>query len=128
MTAKQPILLLLLFGIIIFPWQIFDFCVTHPLGHNHGHHDGPSPCEIRKQFKGTAYWPPMDCFKISTDADDFQQPEKVKPTVSGFAVIAIFFEVIQVTAQKQTFTLLLDIGCNSDPPLRVNALRGPPLV
>lgn len=122
-------MLILAIGTLVFPWQLIDFCVTHPLGHKHHTHEPgkPTPCELRKQFKDvTAYWPPMDCYKISIDSDDFQQPEKVKPTIPTLAFIAVFFEIVKIKSEEKPFILLPDPNSNSDPPLSVNSLRGPP--
>lgn len=129
MRKSKPLILLCIMGIIIFPWKLIDLCATHPLGHTHHHHDGPSPCELRKQFKGvTAYWPPMDCYKISAHANDFQLPEKVKPSFSSVALVVTFLVIAEVEIEEESFVLIPDPGCNSDPPLGKNYLRGPPLV
>jgi hypothetical protein len=69
----------------------------------------------------------VECFKPSVDADDFRQPETIKPSLLAIALLISFFEVIRVAAEDGPFVLLPDPACNADPPLQKNALRGPPL-
>lgn len=126
----RSVLMICLIGIVIFPWQLADFCATHPMGHAHHEHEPgkPTPCELRMQFKDiTAYWPPMDCYKLSADTDDFQQPEKLRPTIPTLAFIAVLSSIIQRVFPRTLFILLPDPQSNSDPPLQANTLRGPPI-
>lgn len=55
------------------PWQQIAFCVTHPEGHHHEHHDNgkPSLCDLRKSVKADSLWPPMECFEIDIQTDEY---------------------------------------------------------
>lgn len=123
----KAILLLLIMGMLMAPWMII--CTTHPLGHEHHHHGkGPSPCELRARFKGTAYWPPMDCHKVHIKTDDYPFPEKlaIKAPVATVAMLAVLCEWIPAVALPQTFAAAPDPKCNAGPPSLAHTLRGPP--
>jgi hypothetical protein len=132
MQKAKSILLLFIIGVLVFPWGLIDFCVTHPTGHKHHHHEPgkPTPCELRKQSEGTAYWPPMDCRKFSVSTDDYQAPDKfqIKPTYQTLAVVAVLLELVTISFPKEPFLFPPEPKCRSATIISVNALRGPPLV
>lgn len=114
---------------MLFPWKLI--CIAHPLGHKHHHEPGkPSPCELRKMYKGTAYWPPMDCHRISADTDNYQAPQKydVKPTYQTIAIAAVLFEFVKITYTEQPNLFPPEPKCRSATIISVHTLRGPPLV
>ncbi len=131
MRKFKSILLLIIMGIILFPWQMI--CLAHPFGHEHHHHNDPSPCELHRiaaQQGGEHFLPPMECGHILSQIDDFQQPqvEKIAPTVQLFAILAIVFELVKLDNHEQSFLFPPDPQCRSATLFSDNPLRGPPLV
>ena len=130
MLKIKSILLLIIMGMVLLPWEAI--CVAHPLGHKHHHHEGPSPCELRKNYKGQypVFWPPMDCKHINAATDDFQQPQKeqIKPAIQTLAFIAVTLELIQVPYTEQPHLLPPEPRCRSATVITSNSLRGPPFV
>jgi hypothetical protein len=131
MQQIKSILLLFIIGIILFPWQVI--CPAHPFGHEHHHHNGPSPCELHRiasQQKGQHILPPMECGHISPLIDGFQptQVENVVPTFHTFVVFAILIGFINCNIEKQPFFFSPDPHCRSATLISDNPLRGPPLV
>jgi len=128
MVKIKSILLLFITGMLLIPWE--TICTTHPLGHKHHHHDGPSPCELRKNYKGEypVFWPPMNCGHIKNLTNDFTHPQKeqIKLTVQTLAVVAVFFEHIHITYSEEPCLLPPDPKCRSATTISVNTLRGPP--
>jgi len=126
MAMIKSILLLFVMGIMLFPWQLI--CTTHPFGHDHHEHDGPSPCELRKQYKGTdtVFWPPMDCKDISAQFINCQLPktDKIKPTLQLIATI--LFDLHVLPEYETNFIQLPEARSNSDPPFKSISDRGPP--
>jgi len=123
-------LLLIVLGLTFIPWQMV--CVSHPFGHEHHEHDGPSPCEIRRaimQQPGEHVLPPMECEHITPATDDFQTSLQLKtPTIDQFIIAAVLLDFLKRELPEQEFYPLPDPHSNSDPPLGINALRGPPFV
>jgi len=118
-------------GMILFPWQMI--CLAHPFGHEHHHHDGPSPCELHRiaaKQGGQHILPPMECGHILSQIDDFQQPqvEKIAPTVQIYAILAVVFEFIKFDNHEQPYLFPPEPNCRSAPLLSSLTLRGPPLV
>lgn len=115
---------------IFFPWQ--TICIAHPFGHVHHDHDGPSPCELRKQYKGkdAALFPPMHCHNFSADTDNYQAPDKfqIQPIYQTLAIVAVLFEFIKITSPEQPYLFPPDPNCRSATIISDNTLRGPPLV
>jgi len=130
MLKSKAIMLLTIVWMLIFPWRLAEFCVTHPLGHEHHHHDGLSQCELRKIIKETSYWPPMECFKMQVAADDYQVPQRPKLDLSikTLAVAAVLFELVAELLPQSPFIEPPRPRNTSDPPLKLYPLRGPPLV
>ncbi|PCJ86794.1 MAG: hypothetical protein COA57_05635 [Flavobacteriales bacterium] len=129
MKKASPILLLFVTGMLIFPWRSFEVCIAHPMGHHH-HHNGPSPCELRKTTKGTtSYLPPMECFKFFVYADDYLLPsqEQLKPDVQSLVIASKYFDLVKFPLPQNVFISMPEPRGNSDPPLSNNTLRGPPL-
>ncbi|MEX0981901.1 MAG: hypothetical protein WD577_05020 [Bacteroidales bacterium] len=133
MARIKSILLLIIMGIILFPWQMI--CLAHPFGHahHHHHHEGPSPCEIRRivlQQPGEHLLPPMECEHISDATDDYNQTqvERIVPTVQLIAVAAVVFDLVGFEITEQPFLLPIDPKCRSATLLSDSPLRGPPLV
>jgi len=123
-------LLLFIMGVMMLPWQLV--CVAHPFGHHHQQHDGPSLCELRRQYQGTepVFWPPMDCEHISSQIGHYQLPqtEKGKPTIQTLAVMAILLDHTIIPEYQCDFILITEAHSNSDPPLTSISLRGPPFI
>ncbi|MBK8517137.1 MAG: hypothetical protein IPL55_12915 [Saprospiraceae bacterium] len=131
MQQIKSILLLFIMGIILFPWQMI--CLAHPLGHEHHHHDGPSPCELHRiaaQQGGQHILPPMECNHILSAIDDLQQPqvEKIVPTFHTLIVFAVLFDFVNFDNKEQPFLFPPDPQCRSATLISDNPLRGPPLV
>jgi len=112
---------------MLFPWQMV--CMVHPTGHEHHQEEGElSLCEKRKLCKENSYWPPMDCYRFTIDADDYQLPqnELLIPTVRTLAVAAVLPELVTIELPDEPSFRLPEPWGNSDPPLETNPLRGPP--
>lgn len=126
----KSILLLFIMGMMMLPWQLV--CIAHPFGHHHHQHDGPSPCELRRQYQGTepVFWPQMDCEHVSALIDDYQLPqtEKVIPTLQTLAVTAILFDHLIIQKYECNFIPIPEVHNNSDPPLTSISHRGPPFI
>ncbi len=128
MKTFKSFLLLILMGIILFPREMV--CMTHPLGHNH-QHEGPSPCELRQQYKGKgdALWPPMDCKKMLTAIEQFDIQDVQKTATSvQLIVVAVLLDIINPDNNRQPdlpspYPNCRSATCYSDSPL-----RAPPLV
>jgi len=129
MDRVKTILLLFIIGILILPWQLL--CLAHPFGHEHHHHDGPSPCELRAQYQGDApcFWPPMECKHLSADVGEYQQPMDVKIShpVKAFAIVAILFNWVEQGQPVNEIPVFNHENNNADPPLTTISLRGPPI-
>lgn len=130
MQKLKSIWLLFIMGMILFPWQIV--CVSHPFGHEHHEHEGPSLCELRTQDDGTSplFWPPMDCEHIDNQVDEYQAPhtEKIKQTFQTVAVAAVLFDIIDFPQLKIGFIPEQTERNSSSPPITTLSLRGPPFV
>ncbi|NBC83684.1 MAG: hypothetical protein GVY19_09910 [Bacteroidetes bacterium] len=130
MSKLKSILLLTAMGIILFPWKMI--CIAHPFGHDHHHHEGPSPCELREQVAGTGpvYLPPMDCKHIDDATDEFKQPEKeqIKPSVQTLAIVLVTFDLVRTDYQQVPVQIPPEPRCRSAPVIISNPLRGPPSV
>lgn len=123
-------MLLFIMGITLFPWQLV--CLTHPFGHDHHEHDGPSTCELHKmaaQQPGEHLLPPMDCKHIAAEIDDFNQTqtEKIIPTIQLVAVVSVVFNLVDCEFSEQPFLLLPEPRCRSATLFLDNPLRAPPL-
>ncbi len=115
----------------MFPWQLI--CITHPFGHDHHEHDGPSPCEIRRMVAhepGEHLLPPMDCDHISDATDDFNrtQVEKIVPTIKLVAVAAVLSDFVSFEITEQPLLIPPEPHCRSATLLSDSPLRAPPLV
>ncbi len=129
MKRAKSIFLLSIISMMLLPWQLM--CMAHPMGHAHHHAPGElSPCEQRRLYKETSVWPPMDCYKLSINADDYQLPQndKLTPSVQTLAVTAVLLELIKVDLPENVFIPLPDPKCHSRPPPSSNLLRAPPIV
>jgi len=131
MQKFKSIILLFILGIILFPWQLI--CIEHPFGHEHHHHDGPSPCELYRQAMqqpGEHIFPPMDCDNISKVTSDYDQVqvEKTVPPLQLVAVVAVLFDLVGFEPTQQPFPLPPDPKCRSATLLSDSPLRAPPLV
>lgn len=123
-------MLLFILGMMIFPWRLV--CIAHPFGHSHEHHEAgrPSPCELRKQYKGKgpAIFPPMHCKHLSPDTDNYQTTEKfqIKPTYQTLALVAVLFEIVKIDYPEQPFLFPPEPKCRSAPIISAHSLRAPP--
>lgn len=128
MLKAKSLYLLIVMGIMLFPWQLI--CTAHPLGHDHHEHDGPSPCELRQQYSGDGpvFFPPMNCDHASSQFEDFQPPqtEKVRPTTKSVAVAIVIIDHIILPEHECNFIQQQETRSNSDPPCRSVQYRGPP--
>jgi hypothetical protein len=116
---------------MMFPWKLLDFCLTKVHGQVHHHHEPGklTPCELRKQFKGTAYWPLMDCHEITAKTDNYRVPDKfqIKPSFATPVVTAVLFHIVVIPIPDQPFLSAPDPKCRSATLISVNTRRGPPL-
>lgn len=130
MQKLKSIILIFILGITLFPWQ--SICVSHPFGHDHHNHKGPSPCELRQQYKGREpiFWPPMECKSFLSQFDVFEQPEneKTKPVIEIIAIVTVFFDLITLENIDQPFLFPPNPNCRSATLLSDSPLRAPPLV
>jgi hypothetical protein len=119
--------LMMILGIMLFPWQ--SICLAHPFGHIPHKHNGPSPCELRRQYDGTqlVVWPPMECKHISAKTDDFQKPDKTSPNIEIQFIRAPQLKNLPVAWNLTIHSSLPDVGSNSDPPFNIQSYRGPPI-
>ena len=129
MRKAHSISLLALALVLIMPWSLMDFCIVHPLGHDHHEHEGPSTCQQRSVSTETCWWPPMECHRIGILTDDFRLPECLyalsSVTVSpGLIPIGRIQHLAIPTA---AFIAYPKPRNNSDPPEEPNPLRGPPI-
>ena len=120
---------------LILPWNIIDFCVSHPLGHEHEHEAGkPTPCELRAQFQadhdGEVILPPMDCSKFDLYVDEYPTTYqfKLKPTTQSLIVAGVLFDLYKYEYTDEPDPLPPDPQCRSEAFISVHQLRGPPLV
>ena len=126
----KAISLLLLVGVLIFPWRLI--CVAHPFGHSNEHHEPGklSPCELRKQYKGTgpAFFPPMHCHNASLEKGDFQTTGKfqLKPAFHAVAIAALSFEFNKNPYPQQPCLFPPEPACRSAPVISTRLLRAPP--
>lgn len=123
--------LLLILGMTLLPWQ--SICIAHPFGHEHHHHDGPSPCELRRialQQPGENLLPQMDCDHISKATDDYSQTqlEIVTPSLPLVAVVPVVFDLVIFEIKEQPFLIPPTPHCRSASLFSDIPLRGPPLV
>jgi len=131
MQKLKSILLLIILGITILPWQMV--CAEHPFGEHHQEHDGPSPCELRRialQKPGEHLLPPMECENITSLVADYNSTEvnKIVPTVQIVAILAVVFDLVVFEHQEQPFLTPPDPNCRSATLLSDSPLRAPPLV
>ncbi|MFZ6010782.1 MAG: hypothetical protein ACOYXT_10590 [Bacteroidota bacterium] len=130
MRQLKARLLLFVLGITLFPWQLV--CVAHPFGHEH--HDGPSPCELRRlaaQQPGQHLMPPMDCDHILAQIDDIQQPqtENVLPAFQTVAVPCALLGQIHCPDSGEALTEFPpEPRCRSATLISDCPTRGSPLV
>ena len=129
MLKAKSVYLLIIMGIMLFPWQLI--CTAHPFGHDHHEHNGPSPCELRRQYSGDGpvFFPPMNCDHVSSQFEDFKTPqtEKVKPTIQTIAVAIAIIDLHILPEYETNFIQLPETRSNSDPPCRPIKDRGPPI-
>jgi len=131
--AKSISLLFALF-ISIAPWSMLDLCPNHPEGHEEqGHHgnckDGMMGDHQSEEEKKGPSFNKLPCTTLAPATDDFQASFQLKlPTVDQFILVAVLLELIKWEFPEQEFYPLPDPHSNSDPPLGINALRGPPFV
>jgi hypothetical protein len=133
MHRQKSILLISILGMLLMPWSLLDFCITHPQGHEHAHKPGePTPCELRRQYKGNEPFvsAPMDCYQLSIDADDFQIPNgfQVKPNFPTLIFIADLLDFYRSDYRNEPFPLPPVPRCRSTALISDFHLRGPPLV
>lgn len=124
MRTKFTVLLSIIV-MMFFPWQMM--CMEHPTGHTHHHESGElSACEQRRLCNETSFWPPMDCHKLTIQADDYRLPQNEPLTLKVQAVAILPLELINIVLPEENFQPLPDPFGNSDPPPGANLLRGPP--
>lgn len=118
-------------GIILFPWGIVSLCYKNyqeahePPGHVHG------LCKLRKTFKGTAYWPPMDCPNFKLDVGKYQTSDheiSIKPPTTTLVVFAVLSDIIQLPAVERKFPETRAPPNAKSPPLQGYSPRGSPFV
>lgn len=131
MQKKIAILLLLIMGITIVPWQ--SMCMAHPLGHEHHAEDELSPCEIHRivaQQAGLHLLPPMECEHVSDATDDFNQNqvEKIVPTIQLIAVASVLFDLLSFETPEQPYFNPPNPNCRSATLLSDSPLRAPPFI
>lgn len=128
MQRAGSIFLLSIMLMMLLPFQLM--CMAHPMGHAHHYAPGElSPCEQRRLCKETSIWPPMDCYELSVNADDYQLPKNDKLTLSVQTLVvgAVLLELIEVDLQEDIVFPLPDPKCHSGPPPSSHLLRAPPI-
>ena len=128
MQLIRSITLLWIMALIIIPVQLF--CLAHPLGHEHEHHVAGelTPCQKKAISTDICLWPPMDCQRVTIDADNYQEPQKIKIKPVNDVATAVVIPVSgNAISGSQQFIRTPDPRCNSGPPLADHLLRAPPL-
>jgi hypothetical protein len=136
LNQLKSILFILTMAILLVPWSLLDFCITHPLGHEHHPHepDKPTPCELRakamQESNGPAIWPPMDCQKINVDSDDFEfrDGSRIKPNTQTYLVLIVLFDLHHLEFSELPKICPPEPNCRSATLLSDSPLRAPPLV
>ena len=124
--------LLLILGISFFPFGMF--CISHPLGHQHHDHNGPSACELHAKYSGSQgkhFLPPMDCEQFSATTGDFVLSHENTLSSTNLKIIVVatlFFKLQQLNSFSQSFALPPDPNCHSATLFSDSPLRVPPLV
>ncbi len=131
MKQIQSILLLLIIGITLLPWQLA--CNAHPFGHTHHKNSGPSACEILRkviQQPGKHLTPPMDCKNVAAATDTYDQTQvlNIVPTIQLAAVDVVIFDLVGFEIKEQPYIFTPDPNCRSAIIISDSPLRGPPLV
>lgn len=109
-------------------------CISHPLGHQHHEHEGPSICELHAKFSGTDdehFLPPMDCDQVAVSIEDFipSHEDTLNPNIHKIiAVAALFIELKRLNYYPEFFRLPPDPNCRSATLFLDSPLRAPPLV
>ncbi len=132
MQKRKSIVLLFVFAMVIIPWRALDFCITHPLGHQH-HHDSdhPSPCQLRKLYKddGPAIFPPMKCYRVALDTQEYQPTDEIELSIESQILVAVHIERQNVwIAFNNVPPLPPEPKCRSATVFKLNKHRGPPFV
>lgn len=128
-SKKSAIIFLGLMLLILAPWQ--GFCSTHLFNPtHHDHSDGPSICELRKNYSGdeAILWPPMECKSETMISDSFERPSNELLKISSetaFLATLIFNQIYlpDFTEPVQDSEILYP---NLAPPQGIQPLRGPP--
>ncbi|MCC6753015.1 MAG: hypothetical protein IT266_03415 [Saprospiraceae bacterium] len=129
MHRIRALALLGFFALVSIPWQLI--CLEHPFGHDHHAHQGPSPCEMRRQYKGDvpAWWPPMHCHHTVANTDAFQLPQEQALILHFELPAAAPFNLLTLQLPECTPRSSPPVsgpGSDSDPPFSSQTLRGPP--
>lgn len=127
MQRGRSIFLLSVTLMMLLPYQLI--CMAHPMGHTHHAPGEISPCEQRRLCKETSFWPPMDCYKFSVNADDYQLPlnDKLICSVQAPVVDATLLELTEIDLPESIIFPLPDPKCHSWPPPSSHLLRAPPV-
>lgn len=120
----KSISLLIIMGMLVFPWQLFHVCLAHPFGHASDH----IPCAEREKQMGDSYWPPMECVHMDIDTDDFPPVQKQLTPIFQIVGMQILDYLICILKPEGAFLLAPEQKCRSAPLIDSNPFRGPPIV
>ena len=126
----SSILFKLIFTIPLVPWELFDFCPRHAEGHEH--HGTCSSDMMDDSHEVDDSVPRLNatpCPVLSVVIDDYSAPDySQKLTFSQVALISINYQLMNSELPETPNFFVSKPDNTSDPPLGINALRGPPFV
>ena len=130
MRKSSSILCTFVFAITIVPWELFDFCPRHVESHeHHGTCNSDMMDDSNEGNKSSLKLNATPCPVLSVVIDDYSALDySPKLTSSQVALISIIHQLINSELPDTPEFLVSKPASSSDPPLGINALRGPPFV
>jgi hypothetical protein len=117
------------------PWSLLHLCPNYPQGHEESRHHGSckdgmmgGPHEKKSGDHTPFSFESLPCTALTPATDEYNSTLQVKlPAADQFIIVAVLLNIVKWELPEQGFPLP-DPQCNSDPPLDVNTLRGPPFI
>jgi hypothetical protein len=135
MVKIKANILLITILLSLSPWGLLDVCANHLEKHENDEHHGSCADGMMEDEAEDNRADDIDvlealqCITLSPSTDEFKAPFPLKVTGSHKILAAlIVLDLLDFNSQDQEYLLFPDPKSNSDPPLGVNALRGPPSV
>jgi len=115
------------FAITFVPWALFDFCPRH--AETHEHHGTCNSDMMGDSHESVTKLSATPCKTFSVTIDWYSAPDcSPKTTFSQVAIFFIFYQFIDGDLPDTSKFITKRSDNTSDPPLGINALRGPPFV